>query len=282
MPDQSLAVISTVQGAVTSMLLTVLPDFIRIGRGVFGAAVVPLFAWHGLSWMFGTGDPAGKAYELARTIMQASFCLFMLTFYATPIPGLGRAFPNIITDSTAYLTQLLDVRSVEAAFRSLDELWSRFSFTDLFSVTSNVLYWGLWFVVTLVKCASVAVVAFSFVASAVCVLLGPLFIPFLIVPQFDWMFWGWIKSLTQYSFIPVVAMSWMFVAQHVISTLVTTLPAAIDISTVGFYGIEVMVVLGTVLTGIVSAPLLTSSIFSGHSHSGGGMGVVSTLIRLGR
>ena len=44
------------------------------------------------------------------------------------------------------------------------------------------------------------VIAFGIIATAVCVLLGPIFIPFFIVPQLDWLFWGWFKCFLQYSF----------------------------------------------------------------------------------
>ena len=39
-----------------------------------------------------------------------------------------------------------------------------------------------------------AVIAFGLIASAVCALLGPLFVPFFIVPKLDWLFWGWFKA----------------------------------------------------------------------------------------
>ena len=35
----------------------------------------------------------------------------------------------------------------------------------------------------------------GFFALAVCALLGPLFIPFMLFSQFDWLFWGWFKAL---------------------------------------------------------------------------------------
>ena len=34
------------------------------------------------------------------------------------------------------------------------------------------------------------------IASAVCALVGPLFVPFFIVPTLEWLFWGWLKALS--------------------------------------------------------------------------------------
>ena len=43
------------------------------------------------------------------------------------------------------------------------------------------------------------------------VLVGPVFIPFFIVPQMEWLFCGWLKALMQYSFYPVIANVYVFV-----------------------------------------------------------------------
>jgi hypothetical protein len=37
------------------------------------------------------------------------------------------------------------------------------------------------------------VVRFAMIASAICVLVGPLFVPFFIVPTLEWLSWGWLK-----------------------------------------------------------------------------------------
>ena len=39
----------------------------------------------------------------------------------------------------------------------------------------------------------------------------PVFIPFFPVPQTDWMFWGWLKSLLQHAFYQVIAQAFVFV-----------------------------------------------------------------------
>ena len=69
-----------------------------------------------------------------------------------------------------------------------------------------------------------AVIAFGLIASAVCALVGPLFVPFFIVPKLDWLFWGWLKAFIQYSFIPVVAIAFLMVFERFIFRYVTTLP----------------------------------------------------------
>jgi hypothetical protein len=109
-----------------------------------------------------------------------------------------------------------------------------------------------------------AVIAFGLIASAVCALLGPLFVPFFIVPKLDWLFWGWFKAFIQYSFVPVVAIAFLMVFERFVFRYVTTLPPTITQAEYGIYGLQAMAVVITFCTGIVLVPSLTTSIFSGH------------------
>jgi hypothetical protein len=47
-------------------------------------------------------------------------------------------------------------------------------------------------------------------------LLGPLFIPFLVVPRLSWLFWNWLSFMLQYSFYQVVASALVFVWTNVL------------------------------------------------------------------
>ena len=58
-------------------------------------------------------------------------------------------------------------------------------------------------------------IAISYVCLGVMNLLGPLFIPWLIVPKVNYLFWNWLQSIWQYSFYRVVATALCFVASGV-------------------------------------------------------------------
>ena len=85
------------------------------------------------------------------------------------------------------------------------------------------------------KAVSLAVIAFGLIASAVCALLGPIFVPFFIVPKLDWLFWGWLRSFIQYSFIPVVAIAFLMIFEQFVFRYVTTLPPTITQAEYGIY-----------------------------------------------
>ena len=132
--------------------------------------------------------------------------------------------------------------------------------------------------VAVAKALSLAVIAFGLIASAVCALLGPIFVPFFIVKQLDWLFWGWLKSFIQYSFIPVVAIAFLMVFEQFVFRYVTTLPPTITQAEYGIYALQSMAVLGTFCVGILLVPSLTNSIFSGRA----GESVLPTSVSPGR
>ena len=108
-------------------------------------------------------------------------------------------------------------------------------------------------------------IAFGLIASAVCGLLGPIFVPFFIVPKLDWLFWGWFKSFIQYSFVPVVAIAFLMIFEQFVFRYVTTLPPTITSAEYGIYGLQAVAVIATFCIGMTLVPSLTNSIFSGSS-----------------
>jgi type IV secretory pathway VirB6-like protein len=202
-------------------------------------------------------------FDFARLLLFISFGYALVAFYESPIPGIGVSFSNLITDQAQTFANILDARSLELVFDHLDQLWQQFVQPDAWSILANLLYWLLLIVVTLAKVVSLAVVAFGLIASAVCALVGPIFVPFFIVPKLDWLFWSWFKAFIQYSFVPVIALAFLMVFERFIYQYLTTLPAGITEDLYMLYGIQAFVIVGVFTFGILLVPSLTSSIFSG-------------------
>ena len=103
------------------------------------------------------------------------------------------------------------------------------------------------------------------IASAVCGLVGPLFVPFFIVPTLEWIFWGWLKAFIQYSFMLVIANAFIFVFEQFLSRYLQTLPPGLGFEDQLLYGVHAVMILLTFTVGVLLVPSLTSSIFSGRS-----------------
>ena len=218
--------IGTVQQAIVSLLNTNEPLFLATGARLFRSFAVILLAWYGIRWMLGGGDIGDRVLGFAKLLLVIAFGYAMITFYESPIPGLDSSFSNLITDQTAYLASTISARSIQDAHQTLNTLWNALEQPDPWALLANLLYWTLLIVIGLAQFAVLFVISFGMVASAVCALLGPLFIPFFIVPTLEWLFWNWLKAFVQYSFMPVVANAFIFVFERFLSRFLQTLPPA--------------------------------------------------------
>src|SRR5437762_4862594 len=262
-PLPHLAIVGSIQQAITSLLTTYEPEFLHFGYSMFVAFATILIAWHGIKMMLARESLGDHMFEFAKLLLFISFGYALIAYYESPIPGIGVSFSNLITDQAHVFANILDARSLELVFDHLDTLWAQFVQPDAWSILANLLYWLLLIVVTVAKVVALAVVAFGLIASAVCALLGPIFVPFFIVPKLDWLFWSWFKAFIQYSFIPVVAFAFLMIFERFIFQFLTTLPPGITEDQYMLYGIQSLVVIGVFAVGILLVPSLTSSIFSG-------------------
>ena len=130
----------------------------------------------------------------------------------------------------------------------------------------EVIRWAVTILAIVAAMAAVyLVISFGYIASAVCVLVGPVFIPFFIVPKMEWMFWGWLRALLQYSFYPVVANAYIYVFGSILINFV-------DRAGTDFSGLKIAVLFLPLLFlliaftwGLLKVPSLCNSIFTGKS-----------------
>jgi hypothetical protein len=268
----------TVQQAITHLLTTYEPEFLGFGLRMFKAFAAILIVWNGIRFMFSQGSLAENMFEFAKLMLFISFGYGLIAFYESPLPGIGVSFSNLITDQTAYFQNVLELRAYENIYHHFDELWQHFLQPDPWSILANLIYWTVLLLVVVAKALSLAVIAFGLIASAVCGLLGPLFVPFFIVPKLDWIFWGWFKAFIQYSFIPVVAIAFLMIFEQFVYRYVTTLPTNILPEEYGVYGLQAAAVMIAFCFGILLVPSLTNSIFSGNS----GESVMPTSVNVSR
>lgn len=197
-----LNLIPTVQEAIAHLLTTYEPEFLRFGHSLFLAFAAIVIAWRGIHMMFSHEGLGEQMFDFAKLLMFVSFGYAFITFYEAPLPGIGVSFSNLITDQAHYFQRVLEARAFDNIYRHLDELADHFVQPDPWSILANLMYWAVLLLIAVAKAISLAVIAFGLIASAVCGLLGPIFVPFFIVPKLDWLFWGWLKSFVQYCSFP--------------------------------------------------------------------------------
>src|SRR5437016_13892587 len=72
-------------------------------------------------------------------------------------------------------------------------------------VLGTAIYVVIIILLAAAQAIAIVIIAFGFIATAVCVLVGPLFIPFFVVPKMEWLIWGWFRCFIQYAFYLVIA-----------------------------------------------------------------------------
>src|SRR5687767_154251 len=271
-----LNLLPTIQQAISSLLLTYEPEFLRFGHRLFLSLATIILAWHGIQMMFAREGLSDSMFEFAKLLLFVALGYSFIAFYESPLPGIGVSFSNLITDQAFYFQSVLEARSFDNIYQHFDELSDRFMQPDAWSILANLIYWTVLLLIALAKALSLAVIAFGLIASAVCGLLGPIFVPFFIVPKLEWLFWGWLKAFIQYSFVPVVAIAFLMIFEQFVYRYVTTLPPTITSAEYGVYGLQAVAVVVTFCIGIALVPSLTSSIFSGQ----GGQSILSSVPRL--
>jgi hypothetical protein len=176
----------------------------------------------------------------------------------------------VILNGTSGIAAILNAGTVDAIFTNLGTLWAKFVAPGAWSFLAIFIYVILIVVLILISVFVIGVLAFGLIAAAVFVLLGPIFLPFLLLPWFDKLFWGWLWSLLEYAFVPVFGMGYLYVAQHFMFGLVTDLPARITEDQYPLYFLEVALTLGALGFGVLRIPSLAKGVFSGSAGGGDG------------
>lgn len=246
--------------------------FEGIGMTLFRAFAVILIVWFGVKGALASasGGVANVFHfdRFADLLMTIAFGYAMITYYSHPIPGFGVSFYHLIVDEGLSLSNQLNHSLVQELWDRLNQLYFGLEMPAL-SLAINALE-VVRYTVTIVflivaMAATFAVIAFGYVAAAIAVLLGPIFIPFFIVPHLEWLFWGWLRSLVQYAFYPVVANAYLFVFGNLLIHFVDSHPPPYDgaVLLVLFFPLVLLLIAFTF--GVLKIPSLVNSLFTGRS-----------------
>jgi type IV secretory pathway VirB6-like protein len=244
--------------------------FETVGANMFRGFAVILIAWFGIkSALASAGAGQGPLFHFdnfASLLLSIAFGFAMITYYSHPIPGFGVSFYHLIIDEGLDLANQLNHSLVQEIWDRLTGLYWGLEMPVLALNILEIIRYAVTVVCLLAAQAAVfAVIAFGYVAAAVAVMLGPIFIPFFIVPHMEWLFWGWLKSLIQYAFYPVVANAYLFVFGNLLIHFVDAHPAPWDGATLLVLFFPLVLLLLAFTYGILKIPSLVNSLFTGRS-----------------
>ncbi|MFP5229506.1 MAG: type IV secretion system protein [Acidobacteriota bacterium] len=253
--------------AINDLLTTKSAGIQAAGLTIFRGLAVILLVWFGVKSALSASQGHGGFHfaRFADLILMISFGLGMLTYYSTPLPGMSYSFCDLVTKEATQLSDQIQSENVQQIADSITKAEKQLgSPPGMFSLQEDLNYFLARLALMVLQAFVFAIVAYGYVASAVCVLIGPVFIPWFIVPKLDWLFWGWFKAFIGFSFYQVVASAFLFIFSKVIlgmfsvigtlslSNIVTLLPALLSLVFVCAYGFH-------------KIPELTGAILGGRS-----------------
>lgn len=242
--------------------------FQTLGLNLFRGFALILIVWFGArSALSAASGGAGFQFDrFADLLLSIAFGFAMITYYARPIPGFGISFHHLITDQGFALANALNNSMVAQIWDRLDSIYFSLEMPLItFSVIQIVYYAVIVLAILVAEGAIFFVISFGYIAAAVAVLLGPVFVPFFIVPKLEWLFWGWLKAFLQYAFYQVVANAYLFVFGSLLIHFVDSHPPPYDGATLLLLFAPLLFLLVAFTYGILKIPALVNSFFSGSS-----------------
>ena len=261
--------------AINNMLTQNLGFFDAMGQNLFRMFATILVAWFGIKMALAaaSGHHVLHFEKLASLILTISFGFGMINYYNRPLPGIGTSFHNLITDESQFLAAKITRNQLQTVIDGVSDFEGRLDSPMWGDFLGTLAYVLIIILLAAAQAVTIVVVAFGFIATAVCVLVGPIFIPFFIVPEMEWLFWGWFKAFIQYAFYQVIAAAVVYIIANLLVG-VLRLPPPGTLSTVqllAWFPVLLITFLASIYA-LLKVPVLTNHIFSGAS--GGSSGAI--------
>src|SRR6202167_2973582 len=172
-----------------------------MGQNLFRSFATILIVWYGVkSALAAAGGRSPFHFDnFASLLLTISFGFAMVNYYSTPIPGVGTSFHNLVTNEAQFLSGKIDQAQLQTVIATVADFESRMDSPSWGDFLGTAIYVIVTILLAAAQAIAFVVIAYGFIASAVCVLVGPIFVPFFIVPRMEWLFWGWFRCFIQYA-----------------------------------------------------------------------------------
>jgi len=259
--------------AINNLLTQNLGFFDAMGQNLFRAFATILVVWHGVKSALSSAS--GKALfefdSFAALLLTISFGFGMANYYSNPVPGMGTSFHNLVTDEAQFLANQINQTELQTVEERIADFEVRMDSPGVTDILGTIIYAVIIILLAAAQAIGIVVIAYGFIATAVCVLVGPIFVPFFIVPRMDWLFWGWLRCFIQYAFYQVIAAAVVYVIANLILGIMDLQPKG-TISTLELreaFPVLFITFLASIYA-LLKIPALTNHVFSGASGGSSG------------
>src|ERR1700751_2222036 len=272
--------------ACQTLAATVAPSITAMGVHIVLALATIMMVWFGVQEALASahGGPGFSMGRFLTLFMLLTFAYVMVNYYDSSIPGLGFSIKGFIDGGTINLVNLIGSDGSNTMLNEIHQASSKTGPSILNTVMNPyyaIVYFAVQFLLAMLAAIVSAIVAYGAIAATIIGVLGPIFIPFLVVDKLDWLFWGWLKAYLGFSFYKVVAAATMNVLSHVLTNYYIQLGQSVSDPSLIVQALPLLVLLVLVNIYILfKIPTMTHSLFTGGTGGhGGGLGVAVMAIR---
>jgi hypothetical protein len=269
-----------------SLTASTAPTIDAMGLRIVLSLATIMLVWFGIQEALASSR-GGQGFDMARFLnffILITFAYTFVLYYDSSIPGIGYSLKSFISDGTTDLANLIGHDATASMLQSIDASLQK-SGPGMAMFTAP--YMMVAYLINQISLAILAalisvIIAYGEIAAAIIGLLGPIFIPFLVIEKLEFLFWGWLKAFLSFSFYKVIAAATMSILGHLFMAYSTNL---IDFTNPikmlqNFPFIILLVVVNIFM--IIKIPAITASIFSGSSSGhDAGMGAITGAITAG-
>ena len=136
----------------------------------------------------------------------------MLRYWNAPLGLLGGHNVHQIIPVIAYdLANKINIAALDTLTSQVDNILKNTPFPGATQFLEIGLYFEFTGLLILADGVLFVLTLLSFVAIGIGTLVGPLLVPFILVPRFNWLFYNWLSYTIKYSFYQVVANALTFI-----------------------------------------------------------------------
>jgi hypothetical protein len=272
--------------ACQTLAATVAPSITAMGVHIVLALATIMMVWFGVQEALASahGGPGFSMGRFLNLFMLLTFAYVMVNYYDSSIPGLGFSIKGFIDGGTINLVNLIGSDGSNTMLNEIHQASSKTG-PSILNTAMNpyyaIVYFAVQFLLAMLAAIVSAIVAYGAIAATIIGVLGPIFIPFLVVDKLDWLFWGWLKAYLGFSFYKVVAAATMNVLSHVLTNYYIQLGQSVSDPSTIVQTLPLLVLLVLVNIYILfKIPTMTHSLFTGAiGGHGGGLGVAVMAMR---
>jgi hypothetical protein len=209
--------VGSVTQGITQLVQTTVPPIMS-----FGWSLLALFGAYSLLQVLLQGSiKMMTAHHTSSMAMAAAYvavmfriccCVAMLSFYNTPMPGVGINFHQLFPALANSLASSISTTNAQQVISALNDATHYLPTPGILDVLPSLLTIILLVIFGLIELAMVIITAGSYAIVGLLTLCGPLMIPFYVLPGgHDKRFWTWFDNMLAYSMYVFAATAFVYI-----------------------------------------------------------------------